>query len=96
MFGALRSEKEWKLNTGRGGTLQARRNVRAARRFSRDEEAATMDPKTREPRKEWPKTEQPPAARLPKGGESEDVGDVERATRRGERDFDPNVNQRPR
>jgi len=56
-----------------------------------------MDPKTREPRNDRPKTERPPATtRTPKGGESEDVGDVERATQRGERDFDPNVNQRPR
>lgn len=84
------------FNTGGGGMLQARRNVRAARRFSRDEEAATMDPKTREPKKGRPKAEQPPTVRTPKDGESQDVGDVERATQRGEREFDPNVNQRPR
>lgn len=56
-----------------------------------------MDPKTREPDKDRPKTERPPATiRTPKGGESQDVGDIERATPRRERDFDPNVNQRPR
>ena len=55
-----------------------------------------MDPETREPKKDRSKTERPPATRSPKGGEGEDVGDVERATKRGERDFDPNVNQRPR
>ena len=58
-----------------------------------------MDPKTRdhEPKKDRPKTERPPdAARTPKGGEGQDTGDVERATQRGEQDFDPNVNQRPR
>ena len=56
-----------------------------------------MDPKAREPKKDRPKTERPPAtARTPKGGERQDPGDVERATHRGERDFDPNVNQRPR
>jgi hypothetical protein len=77
--------------------LQLRRNVGGTSRFSQDEEAAIMDPKTREPRNDRPKTERPPATtRTPKGGESEDVGDVERATQRGERDFDPNVNQRPR
>jgi hypothetical protein len=77
--------------------LQARRNVRAAKRFLREEEAATMDPKTRELKKDRPKTERPPAtARTPKGNEGQDPGDVERATERGERDFDPNVNQRPR
>ena len=55
-----------------------------------------MDPKTREPKKGRPKAEQPPTVRTPKDGESQDVGDVERATQRGEREFDPNVNQRPR
>ena len=56
-----------------------------------------MDPNTHDPKKDRPKTERPPTTvRTPKGGESEDVGDVERATPRGERDFDPNVNQRPR
>jgi hypothetical protein len=91
----LRSEKEWKFNTGKGGTLQARRNARTAKRFSQDEEAATMDPKTHDPKKDRPQRP-PTTVRTPKGGESEDVGDVERATPRGERDFDPNVNQRPR
>lgn len=77
--------------------LQARRNVRIARRFSQGEEAATMDPKTRESKKGRPRTERPPATvRTPKGGESQDAGDIERAIERGERDFDPNVNQRPR
>jgi len=79
--------------------LQARRNVGAVRRFSQDKEATTMDPKTRdhETKKRRPKTERPPAtAGTPKGDEGEDVGDVERATRRDERDFDPNVNQPPR
>ena len=91
------SEKERKFNTGRGWTLQARGNVRAAKRFSTDEEAATMDPKTREPKKDRPKTERPPATiRTPKGNERQGPGDVERATQRGEREFDPNVNQRPR
>ena len=58
-----------------------------------------MDPKTRDhdTEKGRPKTERPPAAaRRPKGDENQDTGDVERATQRGERDFDPNVNQRPR
>jgi hypothetical protein len=56
-----------------------------------------MDPKTREPRKDRPKTERPPATvRTPMRNEGQDVGDVERATQRGEREFDPNVNQRPR
>lgn len=56
-----------------------------------------MDPKTHDPNKDRPKTERPPTAvRTPKGGESQDVGDVERAAPRGERDFDPTVNQRPR
>jgi hypothetical protein len=95
----LLSEKAWKINTGRGWMLPARRNVGVASRFSQDEEAKIMDPKTRdhESRKGRPKTERPPAtARTPKGGERGDAGDVERATQRGERDFDPNVNQRPR
>jgi hypothetical protein len=52
-----------------------------------------MDPKTREPKKD----RQPPAtARTRKDNERQDAGDIERATERGERDFDPNVNQRPR
>ena len=56
-----------------------------------------MDPKTREPKKDRPKTERPPATvRTPKVDERQDPGDVERATERGEREFDPNVNQRPR
>ncbi|NJM91581.1 MAG: hypothetical protein HC861_01950 [Rhodospirillaceae bacterium] len=58
-----------------------------------------MDPKTRDrdAKKDRPKTERPPAtARTPKGDKRQDVGDVERATQRGERDFDPSVNQRPR
>ena len=58
-----------------------------------------MDPKARdqESKRGRPKTERPPAtARTPKGDEGRDVGDIERATQRGERDFDPNVNQRPR
>jgi hypothetical protein len=77
--------------------LQARRNVRIARRFSQGEEATTMDPKTRESRKGRPKTERSPATvRTPKDGESQDAGDIERATQRDERDFDSNVNQRPR
>jgi hypothetical protein len=95
----LLPEKEWKLNTGRGGTLQARRNVRTAKRFSQSEEAATMDPKTHDHKnkKDRPKAERPPAtARTLKGDESQDAGDIERATQRGEEDFDPNVNQRPR
>lgn len=55
------------------------------------------DPKTRDTKKQRPRTERPPAAaRRPKGDESQDSGDVERATQRGEREFDPNVNQRPR
>jgi hypothetical protein len=54
-----------------------------------------MDPKTREPKKDQPKTERPTeTARTPKGGQ--DAGDIERGTQRGEREFDPNVNQRPR
>jgi hypothetical protein len=56
-----------------------------------------MDPKTRKPKKDRPKTERPPAtARTPKGNEGQDAGNIERATQRGERYFDPNVNQRPR
>jgi hypothetical protein len=47
--------------------------------------------------KDGPKTERPPAtARQPKDGEDREAGDVERATQRGDEDFDPNVNQRPR
>jgi hypothetical protein len=79
--------------------LQARRNVGAVRRFSQGKEAAAMDPKTRdhETKKRRPKIEWPPATvGTPKGDEGEDVGHIERATQRGERDFDPNVNQRPR
>ena len=50
-----------------------------------------------EPKKRHPKTERPPVtARTPKGGEGHERSDTERATERGERDFDPNVNQRPR
>jgi len=82
-----------------GPGVAERRNGRAARRFSLGEEAATMDPKTRghEPKNDRPKTGRPPdATRAPKGSEGEDTGDVERATQRGEQDFDPNVNQRPR
>jgi hypothetical protein len=97
MCGRLTIGEDWKFNTDGTGTLQVRSNVRATRRFSQHEEAATMDPRTRESKKDRPKTERPPAAaRTPKGGEDQDTGDVERATRRGERDFDPNVNQRPR
>ena len=56
-----------------------------------------MDPKRREPKRDRPKTERPPAtARTPKSDERQDAGDVERASQRGERGFDPNVNQRPR
>jgi len=58
-----------------------------------------MDRKTPgpEPRKQLPKTERPPVtARKPKGGEGHEPSDTERATERGDRDFDPNVNQRPR
>jgi hypothetical protein len=56
-----------------------------------------MDPKTREPKKDRPKTERPPATtRTPKDNEGQGPGDVERTTGRDERDFDPNVNQRPR
>ena len=77
--------------------MQLYRNVRAMRRFSNHEEIATMDRKTREPKKDRPKTERPPeTARTPKGDESQEPSDTERATQRGDRDFDPNVNQRPR
>jgi hypothetical protein len=72
--------------------------MRATRRFSQHEEAAIMDPKTRdhESKKRRPKTERPPATvRTPKGDQRQDPGDIERATERGEREFDPNVNQRP-
>ena len=58
-----------------------------------------MDRKTqgREAKKDRPKTERPPVtARRPKGGGGHEPSDTERATRRGDRDFDPNVNQRPR
>jgi hypothetical protein len=56
-----------------------------------------MDRKTPAPKKDRSKTERPPAgARNPKGGEGQEPGDVERATQRGDRDFDPNLNQRPR
>jgi hypothetical protein len=79
--------------------LQPDRNVPPAKRFSDDEETTTMDRKTqrREPKKDRPKTERPPeTARTPKGGEGHEPSDTERATQRSERDFDPNVNQRPR
>lgn len=58
-----------------------------------------MDRKTqrREPKKDRPKAERPPeTARTPKGGEGHEPSDTERATQRSDRDFDPNVNQRPR
>jgi hypothetical protein len=58
-----------------------------------------MDRKTqgREPKKDRPKTERPPAtARTPKGDEGHAASDVERAPDHGDRKFDPNVNQRPR
>jgi hypothetical protein len=58
-----------------------------------------MDRKTGEPKKDRPKTERPPeTARTPKGGSDQgnEPSDTERATQRGDRDFDPNVNQRPR
>jgi hypothetical protein len=88
-----------KIQHPRGRDVAGARNVGPANRFLLDEEAATMDPKTRdhESRKRRPKTERPPATtRTPKGDERQDPGDVERATERGEREFDPNVNQRPR
>jgi hypothetical protein len=95
-IGALSSEKEWKFNIGRGAALQ-RVATTEPPAGSHGKEAASMDPKSREPKKDRPKTHRPPAtARTPKGDESQDVGDVERATQRDERDFDPNVNQRPR
>ena len=99
MCGALPSEDEWKINTGGSAALQPGRNVGAARRFSKGQEATTMDRKTqgREAKKDRPKTERPPVtARRPKGGGGHEPSDTERATRRGDRDFDPNVNQRPR
>jgi hypothetical protein len=49
--------------------------------------------------KEGPKTERPPlTARTPKGDASRRSPDEgsERAAERGDKDFDPNVNQRPR
>ena len=56
-----------------------------------------MNRKTREPKKDRPRTEPPPeTARKPKGGEGQQPSEIERATGRGSRDFDPNVNQRPR
>ena len=60
-----------------------------------------MDRKKKDrPKPDRARTEQPPVtARTPKGaqeGEGREPGDIERATHRGERDFDPNVNQRPR
>jgi hypothetical protein len=61
-----------------------------------------IDRKTKRPAeksKALPKPEQPPnTARTPKGGHpcgSTDEGSG-RTMRRGEPDFDPNVNQRPR
>lgn len=51
----------------------------------------------REPKTDRPKTERPPeTARTPKGGEGHEPSDTERAAQRSDRDFDPNVNQRPR
>lgn len=49
--------------------------------------------------KERPKTERPPeTARNPKSGSERSTGDEgrERPTEQGGRDFNPNVNQRPR
>ena len=85
-------------NQHRGGRdVAGQRNAHATTRFSSQEEIAIMDRKAREPKKDRPKTERPPeTARKPKGGEGQAPSDIERATQRGERDFDPNVNQRPR
>ena len=56
-----------------------------------------MDRKTRDPKKDRPKTERPPeTASKPKGGDGQQPSDIERAMERGGREFDPNVNQRPR
>ena len=99
MCGALPSEEVWKFNIEGSAALQPYRNVRVAMRFSNDKEATTMDRKTqgREPKKDQPKSERPPeTARTPKGGQGHEPSDTERATQRGDRDFDPNVNQRPR
>ncbi len=55
-----------------------------------------MDRKKRQPETDRPKTERPPeTARTPKGGRGDEPGDIERA-QHSDRDFDPNVNQRPR
>lgn len=57
------------------------------------------DRKARGSEKGRPKTARPPnTARKPKETSRDDrsPGDIERATERSERDFDPNVNQRPR
>jgi hypothetical protein len=57
------------------------------------------DRKARGTGKDRPKTERTPVtARKPKETNRGDrtPGDIERATERGERGFDPNVNQRPR
>lgn len=53
----------------------------------RDEEAVKRRPTTRQP---------PASTRQPKDRGDDSLDDVERATPQGERDFDPNVNQRPR
>ena len=51
----------------------------------------------RRAKEDRPKTERPPAtARTPKGEGGREPSDTERATQRSDRDFDPNVNQRPR
>jgi hypothetical protein len=83
--------------------VAAGRNVHRTMGFSRDEETPMTAPKSRAPKKrapkkkDRPKTERPPVtARTPKSGVGQEPSDTERATQHGDRDFDPNVNQRPR
>jgi hypothetical protein len=85
-------------NQHRGERDVAPRSQRSRREAVSDhEEIAVMDRKTHGPRKDRPKTERPPeTASKPKGGEGQQPSDIERATERDSRDFDPNVNQRPR
>jgi hypothetical protein len=82
--------------------VAAHRNDLTENRFSGSEgrkEDAMMDRKVRDARKDGPKTEPTPVtARKPKEDSRDDrnPGDIERGTERSGRDFDPNVNQRPR
>jgi hypothetical protein len=102
MAACLALGERWKINSETNPLVAAHRNTPPVKRFSDfegREEAAMTDRKARGTGKDRPKTERPPVtARKPKETNRDDrkAGDMERATERSERDFDPNVNQRPR